>query len=79
MRLFCDRNWTTAGEAKDRCARSCSHDCALPDELPANLSNAWIAGLSDVAEASAGVIPTRINELGMVEYVEEFAAKLESL
>ena len=48
-----------------------------PDELPAELPDARIAGIRDVAEASVTDIPTRIQELCVVENVEELRSNLE--
>lgn len=50
---------------------------ALPDELRTDLADARVAGVGDVAEASAADVTARIRELGMVEYVEEFTPNLE--
>jgi hypothetical protein len=47
-----------------------------PDEFGADLANARILGLRDIAEGAV-VVSARILELRMVEYVEEFPANLE--
>lgn len=66
--------------------------CALPEELRADLPDAPIAGAGDDAEGSAtdddvtarielvrADVPAWIVELGVVEDVEEFDAKIESV
>jgi len=49
----------------------------LPDELRAELPDAWIPRIRDVSEAAAADVPARIHELCVVENVEEFSANLE--
>jgi hypothetical protein len=48
-----------------------------PDKLRAELSDAWIASIGDLAKARTADVPARIHELRVVEYVEEFGTDFE--
>ena len=49
----------------------------LPVELEGDLSNPRIAGIADSAEGRTADIPTRIDELRVVEDVEELKTQIE--
>src|ERR1700693_5953783 len=50
-----------------------------PVELGANLTDAWIARIGDDSEAGVGDVSGRIHKLRVVEDVEKFDTKIESI
>jgi hypothetical protein len=49
----------------------------LPNELRADLPDAWVASVGNLPKVRTADVPARIHELRMVEYVEEFTPDLE--
>ena len=50
-----------------------------PDELRADLPDARVAGVGNLSKIRTADVPTRIYELCVVKYVEEFTADLKRL
>ena len=79
QQLFCGRHchWHGISGSQKRATASDTLPQQLPVELEGDLSNPRIAGIADNAEGRTADIPTRIDELRVVEDVEELKTQIE--